>query len=397
MKKISRTPKSWLAYLLLSLYVYCLNAAGPVTSYLRSEFGLSYTLSSVHTSAFALGIVLTGLLGGLFLRLMSPWRSMALGAIGVGVGGIVLSLARRPAISVLGLFLMGLVGTLILAVYPAILNKEMGEGSAVGISEANTSASVFASLAPVAIGFFGGLAITWRPAVLIVTLASMGLGVWLLLKTREKESTKSETTTQQPIQGKLPSLFWVLWIALVLSVSIEFCTIYWSGDLIRHKLAFPQAQATQAVSLFLVGMVVGRFTGGKLMQTMAAKQLLIVAILVGMAGFGLFWGAGVPWLSLAGLCLMGLGVANLYPVILAMAVQWASPLEALAGSRCTLASGTAILVLPFVLGALADGLGITRAFLIVAALYLALIAMLAYAARSRNRMAAGKVESNPGS
>ena len=95
-----------------------------------------------------------------------------------------------------------------------------------GISEANTSASVFASLAPVAIGFFGGLAITWRPAVLIVTLASMGLGVWLLLKTREKESTKSETTTQQPIQGKLPSLFWVLWIALVLSVSIEFCTIY---------------------------------------------------------------------------------------------------------------------------------------------------------------------------
>lgn len=94
---------------------------------------------------------------------------------------------------------------------------------------------------------------------------------------------------------------------------------------------------------------------------------------------------------------MGLGVANLYPVILAMAVQWASPLEALAGSRCTLASGTAILVLPFVLGALADGLGITRAFLIVAALYLALIAMLAYAARSRNRMAAGKVESNPGS
>ena len=268
--------------------MYCLNAAGPVTSYLRSEFGLSYTLSSVHTSAFALGIVLTGLLGGLFLRLMSPWRSMALGAIGVGVGGIVLSLARRPAISVLGLFLMGLVGTLILAVYPAILNKEMGEGSAVGISEANTSASVFASLAPVAIGFFGGLAITWRPAVLIVTLASMGLGVWLLLKTREKESTKSETTTQQPIQGKLPSLFWVLWIALVLSVSIEFCTIYWSGDLIRHKLAFPQAQATQAVSLFLVGMVVGRFTGGKLMRSMAAKKLLIVAILVGMAGFGLF-------------------------------------------------------------------------------------------------------------
>jgi len=55
-----------------------------------------------------------------------------------------------------------------------------------------------------------------------------------------------------------------------------------------------------------------------------------------------------------GRALLALGIANLYPTFLPLAISRAKPNEANANARTTLASRLAILVFPFVLGGLAD-------------------------------------------
>ena len=69
--------------------------------------------------------------------------------------------------------------------------------------------------------------------------------------------------------------------------------------------------------------------------------------------------------GLSGLFLTGLGVANLYPLLLSLAIGAASGSTDQAGARATLASGTAILVLPLALGSFADAVGIRLAFGVV--------------------------------
>lgn len=60
------------------------------------------------------------------------------------------------------------------------------------------------------------------------------------------------------------------------------------------------------------------------------------------------------WLQLTALFVTGLGIASLYPFVVSLALgAVAGPLEA-ASARISLASGLAILVAPFMLGALAD-------------------------------------------
>ena len=54
---------TWLTYLLLAFYGYSLNVLGPITPFLKSELELSYTVSSLHFTAFAVGILLVGLGG----------------------------------------------------------------------------------------------------------------------------------------------------------------------------------------------------------------------------------------------------------------------------------------------------------------------------------------------
>ena len=59
---------TWLLYLVLAFYGYFINILGPITPFLRSELGLSYTVSSLHFAAFAVGM-----LGALPMRLASSW------------------------------------------------------------------------------------------------------------------------------------------------------------------------------------------------------------------------------------------------------------------------------------------------------------------------------------
>jgi fucose permease len=379
----SRTPETWLVYLLLSLYVYMLNVPGPITGYLRQEFQLTYTESSLHFSAFAAGVLVTGLLAGPFIRKLAPWRVMAIGSLGLGVGGLILALGRQPALTIFGLFLMGCLGTWILSMYPLILEQEMGSRSSVGVAEANTLGSIFAAAAPLLVGALASQAVGWRMAIIAAAAISLALGVWLWLRTSEAQQRQTIVLVEgeQETSGKLPRRYWLIWLALMFGIAIEFCTVYWSADFNAKVLGLAQNSATQAVSLFLIGMILGRFAGSRLLERLPARKILLGSIALGATGYLAFWSAAQTALSLAGLFIMGLGVANFYPTLLPLAIRSAGSQKQLAGARATLATGVAIFFLPFGLGSLADLLGIQRAFLVVGLLFVLVVAMLAIAVR----------------
>ena len=370
-----RTHKALLIYLILALYAYMMNIPGPAIGYLRQQFDMNYTFASLHFSAFAAGMVLVGIFGGSVLRRLSQWKAVGLGCLGMGLGGLALTYGSSALVTVSGLFVMGLVGTLILSIYPAVLTEEMGPRSAVGIAEANGFSSILAMLAPLAVGFAAAKLSSWRPAVLIADLILLVLGIWLFFFTKA-DHLLTEASSGQASQARLPKKFWGYWLAQILSVSIEFCTIYWSAEYLLKVFALDQALATQLVSLFLLGMVIGRFAGGGLIQRFHTQKVLAGSVLVGLLGYGLYWLQTNTLIALIGLFLLGLGVSMLYPSILSLELEVAGEQKKLAGSRATLASGLAILLLPFALASLADRTDIHAAFGIIAVLYALLILTL---------------------
>ena len=57
----TRDRYTWLAYFMLAFYAYVQAAMGPAMPFLQAELDLSYTVLAFHISAFALGMILTGL------------------------------------------------------------------------------------------------------------------------------------------------------------------------------------------------------------------------------------------------------------------------------------------------------------------------------------------------
>ncbi|HOG58496.1 MAG TPA: MFS transporter [Anaerolineaceae bacterium] len=379
--KPTRTRRTWLIYALLSLYVFMLNVPGPVTNYLKDEFTMSYTLSSLHFSAFAAGVLVTGLFGAYFIPRFPRQKVLAFGALGLGVGGLILAFGRSPAVTIAGIFLMGCIGTLILSIYPAILDEEMGARSPVGISEANTIASLFAGLAPLLVGFLVQKAVGWRPAVVLIAAVSLSLGGWLLLRFGGSPQSASARKIPAKQTGKLPGMYWIWWLALMLGIAVEYCIIYWGADYVEKVLGFSKNTATQSVSLFMAGMIIGRFFGSRLLERVPPMKLISGSISLSVFGFALFWSGISPLLGLVGLLLLGLGGANLYPVLVSMAIASAGELKAEAGARATLATGTAILFLPLVLGIVSDKMGIRLAYSTVGLLFVLLTLTVWWASR----------------
>lgn len=363
-QKITRDAFTWLTYLMLGYYSYLLNGLGPIMPFLRAESGLSYTISSLHFSAFAIGMLIAGLGGDRLARRFGRRRTFWFGAFGMAGGVLLLLTGRHPASTIAGTFLMGTIGSLLLVMIPAALSDRYGSQRAVALSESNVIGSLCAGIAPIIVGVFVRLNWGWRGALLIGILSILLL--WSHFRRVSFPEVQTAALSRLSLsRSKLPGIYWIYWSLLVLAVSVEFCIIFWSATFLEAVRGVPRANAALIMSLFLTAMMLGRWLGSWLSSRAQSEEIVLGSVGVCLTGFLLHWWIPLVSLSMLGLFLAGIGVANLYPQILALAVGSAETQTNLASARASLASGLAILLLPLLLGGLADLAGLWYAYGIV--------------------------------
>jgi MFS family permease len=357
-----RDDLTWLAFGMLGFYNYLLSGLGPLMPSLRKELGLSYTIASLHFSAFAVGMILAGLVGDRGVRRYGRRTVFWTGAAGLVAGAVALTIFHTPVLTVGSVLLMGGVGSLVLILIPAILADRHGENRAVAIVEANILSAATGAMAGLLIGLGEQTPAGWRGALLL----SLAIPLFLVIRFGRvslPEAHPSKARRDVATTG-LPLGYWAFWFGVVLAVSIEFSLIFWGADFLVAAGLSTSAAAT-TVSLFLWGMVAGRFAGRQAAQLMPTERLLLLALGVSATGFFVYWLVPIALVAVLGLFVAGIGVANLFPLTVALALGAAPGQSNEAGARLTFASGTAILAAPLLLGALADAAGIRLAYGVV--------------------------------
>jgi len=114
--------------------------------------------------------------------------------------------------------------------------------------------------------------------------------------------------------------------------------------------------------LFFTALTIGRFSGSVILTWMAPRRFLVVTCLVSLAGFaGLFLPSSS--LALASFFVVGLGFANIFPLVFSIAVERIpSHTNELSGLMVTAIVGGAFL--PPLMGALADRTSVQLGFLV---------------------------------
>lgn len=378
--RLIRGPATWYCYFLIGTQIYLFNIQGNVVPFIQTEFALTYRVVSLHSVAIAVGVVLTGLFGERITRSFGRRISLALGGGGMAAAAVLLCLSPGPWASIASCFLLGLLGGLIPATVPAVLADLHGDRRDQAYAEQAIFAYAFALLGPLASGFFIAQGLGWRYAVLIG--AAIGFTLVALFRNAAIPEASTKATN---VAGSLSAAFWAYWCFLASSCALEFSVVVWGPAFLERVAGFSPAAAATAAAGFFAGMLAGRLALRVLIRMLTPRMILLSAFAIGLAGFVLYWAVDLQGAAIAGIVLLGLGVAPMYPLIMTLAVGAAGEARDLAAARLTLAFGVAILVAPAVLGAIADFVGLRLAHLTLPALMAAGLASF---------LAAGMLERN---
>ena len=361
--RLERDRLTWLTYLQLGCYGYFLYGFGPSLSLLRDEQGTSRAVAGLHGTALAVGSLCAALVAarlvGRYGRTPVVWGGLASMCAGIVLFTATIALPATLA----GAFVGAFGGSFVVMVSSTLLIDRHGDSGPSAVAEANALAAGVGTVAPLVVGAAVVLGLGWRPAVLLLLPVVAALAVF-----GRRVRAPRPTGHGAERGGRLPRRYWISWMVVTAGIAVEFCLVLWTADVMRERVGLAPGPAAASVTAVVGGMAVGRLVGGRLALRYPLDRLLYGAIVLTAIGFSVFWLTTSAWLALPALLACGVGIALFYPLGVARAINASEGRPDHASARAGIGAALASGVGPFVLGALADVVGLHRALLVVPAL-----------------------------
>jgi fucose permease len=316
----------------------------------------------------ALGSVAVGFAAPYVVRAIGRGRMMRTGSVLVAlglatyvVGGGIL------ALTLLGILIASAGGTMCLVGANAFMpdHQDRGPATPQAMSEMHAFGAVMGLLGPLAVGAAVALTWGWRPAVVAGGVAFLVLEVVRGRRVHDFDGRYGDEGDAHPPNARLSRTFWIALVVFTCSAGLEFSLTFWGSDLVRDRAGLGEAAAAAAIGTIVGGLAIGRVVGSQVVARFDSETVLSNSFALSVVGFAIAWVSTNPVVMLTGLVVTGLGMGLQSPLGIGRAVRAAGPQVDRASGLSSVAAGAASGVAPFVLGALADAVGVHTAFLIV--------------------------------
>ena len=307
----------YLAFISLGLPDSVLGVAWPT---MRSSLGQPLESAGMVTLVLTVGSALSSFVGG---RVLARW----------GTGPVVTVSGLLTGLALLGFALSPSFALLLLLAVPLGLGAGAVDARLNQFVAAHYSArhmnwlhgcwGVGATLGPLIMASALTSTTGWRQGYLWIGGVQLGLVLLFLLvlplwQRHQAQSVASAAVSPTTPKGPAPTL--ALWLAPALYLAyaaVEISTGLWAGSLLVDGRGLDAKTAALWVSCFFGAIMLGRFATGLLTLRLGNRQLVRLGIAVASVGAALFSSNALPApLSLAGLVLLGLGCAPIYPCLM---------------------------------------------------------------------------------
>ena len=214
-------------------------------------------------------------------------------------------------------------------------------------------------------GFAGAAFMTALLSLGVGTLATVLIGAAMMLAAilaawpRLLRSKATEGTPHFALPRGVVLIIAVLAAVMFLA---EGALLDWSALLITDGNLVDKEHGGTGYMMFAIAMTVGRLTGDAIVARIGDRATLVWGGVVAIAGFLLLLAAPFAALALAGFVLIGLGAANIVPVLFRRAGTQDVMPAALAVAVVSIAGYAGIMLGPAVIGFVARQVGLAMAF-----------------------------------
>ena len=375
---VRRDRATWLTYVQVGLFGYFLYAFGPSIALLRDDQGTSRAVASLHGTAMALGAVVTGFAAPYVVHRIGRGHMLRLGSLLLATGLAIYVATTWLPVTLLGALVASAAGTLCLVGANAFIPDHQGDAAPQSMSEMHGLGALVGLLGPIAVGVGVWIGWGWRPALVAGGVAFVVLE---LVRGRDVEPFdgphgRPETGTVKAPNTPLSRTFWVSFVVFACAAGTEFSLTFWGSDLLRERAGLGDAAAAAAIGTIVGGLAVGRLVGSRVVAQVDPERVLVGTFALTLVGFAIAWLSSTAVPMLVGLAVTGLGLGLQSPLGIGRMVRAAGAQVDRGSGLASVAAGAASGVAPFLLGAMADRIGVHSAFLIVPAMMLLAIALM---------------------
>lgn len=356
------------------------DVVGPLVSLAKDTFNLSYTMAQLLPFV---GFLMFGLLsvpmgvyqdkkGKKFILLLG----LSIALIGLVIPMLTGMYGPKIAISsdeqwrfyvVLGsIFLLGAGSTILQVVGNPIMRDVSPEGAySKNLSLAQSVKAIGSSLGflvPPLVGYAFGM--DWT---LLFPIYSILILITLILsrplEVKETRDPNSKTATVGSCLSLLKSGYvFMMVFGIFVYVGAEVSMSSGVPLLLKANFGYTGFSLLVSWALFFLPILLGRFLGSMILGKLAAKKFLVITVVLSIIGI-LSMYSGNEIVTFAGIILVGLGFANIFPLIFSITIdRMPERSNELSGLMVTAIVGGAFI--PLLMGKVADSSSILAAFIV---------------------------------
>ncbi len=248
-------------------------------------------------------------------RAVLLWCSVAVATAGAAL----FTLGAGVVVTMVGAGVLGLAGTTLLIVIQAVLSDRHGARRDQALTEANVGAGAIAVLAPLLLGALAAAPGGWRVVFALPAVALLGLYV------RYRHQPLPRPAQHGSRRGRLPLASWVFAALTAVSTAMEFCLIYFAAaELTADGLSTPRRHRAEQQLRRHPGRPARR--GGPHPAAGPQRRAALRVVRGHRRGLRCLLASDRPVVAVIGLFVCGTGIANLYPLALALTIGAAAGL-----------------------------------------------------------------------
>lgn len=337
---------------------------------------IPFVQSGLELSPMLLGTLLLGLGVGSFVGMpLAGTLSQRIGCRNaIGLSGLLsclllvcLTLMPSYAFECAALFLYGItLGCLEVSVniYGTHLEKK-SEGRIMSGLHAAYSIGEVVSAGLITLCFVSGLTPLMTITTLMTVLAFVLVAILSRIANEKIKSEKKEGRTISGAAGARRISGSVLILASLCAVIFltEGAMLDWSAIYLRDSAGVPQEASAFGYTLFVIAMAVSRLLGDRVTEKVGPNVVLLAGVAMIIASLCVMVFIPVPVAVFASLFVMGLGIANLAPILISAASRDKKMESVKAITAVTTVGYGGLLAGPALIGAVSSAVSLEGAFL----------------------------------
>ena len=330
------------------------DVVGVSTSYVKSDFGLNDTLANLLPMLVFLWFAVCSLPTGLLMKRIGRKNTVLLSSL-ITIGAMVLPLVYYSFFSVrLAFALLGIGNTVLqVSLNPLLMDVVAKEKVTSLLTFGYFIKAISSTLGPVILSVAMGVWGDWHLVFWVYAVCTSLSWIWLVCTPIQE---KREEVAY--VGGSIWKLFknrklMVAFSVILLIVGFEIGLMTAVPKYLLERCQIPIEQGGLGCSLYFAARTLGTFIGSIILSRYSSSRFLIINVVLALLAFGLFMVSSNSTIVLAGLFLVGLFCANVFPIIFSSAIQ-SEPSKADEISALMIMGVAGGAILPVFMGGIAD-------------------------------------------